>query len=105
VNVGAVVVFGLGLWLGVFSGKAPIGLTLIPALVAATAILLFLTLPRLVATWHPVARAVGCAGCCARASTQPRPSPRRLSRCCAHAICSSTSARSATGRSTTRSCG
>jgi uncharacterized protein (TIRG00374 family) len=32
VYMGALVVGGLGLWLGVFAGKAPLGLTLIPAL-------------------------------------------------------------------------
>jgi uncharacterized protein (TIRG00374 family) len=44
VNVGAVVVLGLGLWLGLFGGRAPIGLTLIPAVLAAGAIVFFVAL-------------------------------------------------------------
>ena len=47
VNLAAVIVFGLGLWFGVFPGRAPIGLTLVPAAIAAIAILFFLLLPRL----------------------------------------------------------
>jgi uncharacterized protein (TIRG00374 family) len=32
VYMGALVIFGLGLWLGIFAGTAPLGITLIPAL-------------------------------------------------------------------------
>jgi uncharacterized protein (TIRG00374 family) len=46
VNVAALAVFGLGLALGVFDGPAPLGLTLLPALVALAVIPLALLIPR-----------------------------------------------------------
>jgi uncharacterized membrane protein YbhN (UPF0104 family) len=47
VNAAALALLGLGLASGVLSGPAPVGLTLIPALVAAGAIALVLAVPRL----------------------------------------------------------
>lgn len=40
IYLGALVVFGLGLWTGVFSGQGPTALTLIPAILAAGALVL-----------------------------------------------------------------
>jgi len=45
-NVAALALFGFGLALGVFGGPAPLGLTLLPALVAVAALGLVLLLPR-----------------------------------------------------------
>jgi uncharacterized membrane protein YbhN (UPF0104 family) len=47
VNFAAVIVFGFGLWFGLFAGRAPIEMTLIPAGLATTGIVLFFYLPRL----------------------------------------------------------
>ena len=40
VYVAAVAIAGFGLWFGVFSGRAPIGLTLVPAIVATAVIII-----------------------------------------------------------------
>ncbi|MGO9901727.1 MAG: hypothetical protein ACLP0J_19025, partial [Solirubrobacteraceae bacterium] len=44
VYVAAVAIAGFGLWLGVFSGPAPVGLTLIPAAFAAAVIVIALSM-------------------------------------------------------------
>ncbi len=44
VYMGAMAMAGFGLWLGVFSGPAPIGLTLIPAIFAAVVIVIVLSM-------------------------------------------------------------
>jgi uncharacterized membrane protein YbhN (UPF0104 family) len=44
VYMAAVVVAGLGLWIGLFAGRAPVGVTLIPAAVAAGAIAIVLSM-------------------------------------------------------------
>ena len=40
VYVAAVAIAGFGLWFGVFTGRAPIGLTLVPAIVATAVIII-----------------------------------------------------------------
>jgi uncharacterized membrane protein YbhN (UPF0104 family) len=45
-NVLGVIILGLGLWLGLFEGRAGIGLTLVPALIAAAAIAITITIGR-----------------------------------------------------------
>jgi putative heme transporter len=44
VYMGAVAIAGYGLWLGVFSGRAPVALTLIPAVIATAVILIVLSM-------------------------------------------------------------
>lgn len=44
VYAASVVITGLGLWIGLFSGRAPIGLTLIPALLAAAVMVIVLSM-------------------------------------------------------------
>ena len=44
VYVGAVAIAGFGLWFGVFSGRAPIGLTLVPAIFATAIIIIALSM-------------------------------------------------------------
>lgn len=44
VYMGAMAVAGFGLWLGVFSGPAPVGLTLLPAVLAVVVILVVLSM-------------------------------------------------------------
>ena len=49
VNFAAVIVLGFGLWLGVFAGRGPIELTLVPAVLATVVLAVFVSLPRLLA--------------------------------------------------------
>ena len=44
VYVAAVAIAGYGLWFGVFSGRAPIGLTLVPAIFATAVIIIALSM-------------------------------------------------------------
>jgi uncharacterized membrane protein YbhN (UPF0104 family) len=78
-NVAALALFGFGLALGVFNGPAPLGLTLLPALVALAVVPIVLLLPR------AASRTRLCS--------------------CDPATHWSISGRSATGRSTTPCCG
>jgi putative heme transporter len=44
VYMGALVIFGLGLWFGIFAGTAPLGITLIPALFGLAAITIVISM-------------------------------------------------------------